>query len=395
MKNALTLSVLTLLMAACGGGASQSVEDLVASKDLEAIRAERSALESQLKGLEDQIAILDSVIASRDENANLPLVSTLTAKAGNFVHFLEFQGDVATKQNVLIYPEMAGILKKIYVKKGQKVSKGQLLASIEDGGLSDQLAQARTQAELASTTFERQKRLWEQNIGSEIQYLQAKAQFEAGTSTVKQLESQVAKTALRAPFSGIIDDLIKEQGTVVAPGQGSEVFRIVNLSNMYLDVEVPESHLPNVTVGKEVKVYFPVLGDSMVSKVRQTSNFIDPANRSFMIEVPVTDNKNGKVKPNLTAKVLVNDYANPKALMIPQGIISENANGEQYVYTIGSDNGKSVAKRTFIETGKTNGDLIEVTQGLKEGDKVIEEGARNVREGQAVQVLAQAVASGR
>jgi RND family efflux transporter MFP subunit len=334
-----------------------------------------------------QLQSLDSAIALLDDSAKLPLVTTIAVAPQKFDHYLELQGDVMTKQNVLIYPEMAGTLNRVYVKKGQKVTKGQVLASIDDGGLSSQLAQMKTQAELSRTTFERQKRLWEQNIGSEIQYLQAKTNYEAQTSAVKQMESQVAKSTIRAPFAGIIDDVIKDQGTVVAPGPGSEVFRIVNLSNMYVEVEVPESHLPNVTPGKEVKVYFPVLGDSVNTKIRETGNFINPSNRSFTAEIPVPSH-DGKIKPNLTARVMINDYTSENAILIPQSILSENAEGEQYVFLVEADSIENdpVAKKVIIKTGKTQGDFVEVLSGINSGDAIIDEGARSVKEGQKVKI---------
>lgn len=386
MKKAIYITITALILASCGSGSSNSVENVIASKDVEAIRAKRNSVTEELKALEAQVKQLDEAIGELDDNSKLPLVSALTVAPQKFQHYLELQGDVMTDQNVLVYPEMAGTLYRVYVKEGQQVSKGQLLASIDDGGLSSQLAQLRTQAELAKTTFERQKRLWEQNIGSEIQYLQAKTQYEAQQSAVKQLESQVGKSSIRAPFSGIVDNIIKDQGTVVSPGPGSEVFRIVNLSDMYIDVEVPESHLPNVTVGKEAEVYFPVLGESITTQVRQTGNFINPSNRSFSVEIPVP-NKNGKVKPNLTAKVKINDYTNENAILIPQSVVSENAEGEQYVYLISEENGEIMAKKSIITPGKTQGDYLEVLEGISSGSQVIVEGARRVRDGQKVQVI--------
>jgi membrane fusion protein (multidrug efflux system) len=386
MKKAIYITITALILASCGSGSSNSVENVIASKDVEAIRAKRNSVTEELKALEAQVKQLDEAIGELDDSSKLPLVSALTVAPQKFQHYLELQGDVMTDQNVLVYPEMAGTLYRVYVKEGQQVSKGQLLASIDDGGLSSQLAQLRTQAELAKTTFERQKRLWEQNIGSEIQYLQAKTQYEAQQSAVKQLESQVGKSSIRAPFSGIVDNIIKDQGTVVSPGPGSEVFRIVNLSDMYIDVEVPESHLPNVTVGKEAEVYFPVLGESITTQVRQTGNFINPSNRSFSVEIPVP-NKNGKVKPNLTAKVKINDYTNENAILIPQSVVSENAEGEQYVYLISEENGEVMAKKSIITPGKTQGDYLEVLEGISSGSQVIVEGARRVRDGQQVQVI--------
>ncbi|WP_421804616.1 efflux RND transporter periplasmic adaptor subunit [Flagellimonas sp.] len=386
MKKAIYITITTLVLASCGSGSGNSVESVIASKDVEAIRAKRNSVTEELKALESQVKQLDEAIGELEDNTKLPLVSALTVEPQQFQHYLELQGDVMTDQNVLVYPEMAGTLYRVYVKEGQRVSKGQLLASIDDGGLSSQLAQLRTQAELAKTTFERQKRLWEQNIGSEIQYLQAKTQYEAQQSAVKQLESQVGKSSIRAPFSGIVDDIIKDQGTVVSPGPGSEIFRIVNLSDMYIDVEVPESHLPNVTPGKEAEVYFPVLGESITTKVRQTGNFINPSNRSFSAEIPVP-NKTGNVKPNLTAKVKINDYTNENAILIPQSVVSENAEGEQYVYLIAEENGEVIAKKSIITPGRTQGDYLEVLEGISSGSQVIVEGARRVRDGQKVQVI--------
>lgn len=374
-------------MISCGGNSGSTIEEVVASKDLQAIRASRTDLTNQVKELENKIKVLDDAITELDENAKLPLVTTMTVEAQKFNHYLELQGDVMTDQNVLVYPEMAGTLFKIHVKEGQSVSKGQLLASIDDGGLSSQVAQLKTQLALAQTTFERQKRLWDQNIGSEIQYLQAKSQYEAQESAVKQLESQVAKSSIRAPFSGIVDQVIKDQGTVVSPGPGSEVFRIVNLSDMHVEVEVPEAHLGNITPGKNVEVYFPVLGDVVESKVRQTGNFINPGNRSFRIEIPVP-NKNGAIKPNLTAIAKINDYTNENAILIPLSVISENATGDQYVYlTLPEDSGKGmISKRSIVQLGKTQGDIVEVLAGLEAGDQVIVEGARSVRENQKVKI---------
>ena len=387
MRKFLYVFVFGIIIASCGGG-DNSVENVISSKNLESIRAKRTEIAEQQKALDAQIALLDSVITELDDNVNLPLVTTLSVQPQEFHHYLELQGDVMTDQNVLVYPEMPGTLYRVYVKEGQRVSKGQLLASIDDGGLSSQLAQLKTQEALAETTYQRQKRLWEQNIGSEIQYLQAKSNYEAQESAVKQMVSQLAKSQIRAPFSGVIDDIIKDQGTVVNPGPGSEVFRIVNLSDMYVEVEVPEAHLPNITPGKDVEVYIPVLGSTVQSKVRQTGNFINPGNRSFSVEIPVP-NKDGAVKPNLTAIAKINDYSSNDAILIPQSVVSENATGEQYVYTTkenGTEN-EVIAQKTVITLGKTQGDDVEVLSGLNAGDNIIVEGARSVRDNQQVKVL--------
>ncbi|WP_430428311.1 efflux RND transporter periplasmic adaptor subunit [Maribacter litoralis] len=386
MKKLPILLIAVISLYSCGGK-DQSVAEIISEQNLEAIRAKKNEITTQQKLIDAQLKSLDSAIAILGNEEKLPLVNTLTAKKEVFNHYLELQGDVSTKQNVLIYPEMAGTLQRVHVKEGDRVSRGQVLATIDDGGLSSQLNQLKTQASLAKTTFERQERLWNQNIGSEIQYLQAKTNYEAVENMVSQAESQLGKSTIRAPFSGIIDDVIKDQGTVVAPGQGSEVFRIVNLSDMYIEVEVPEAYIGNVTKGKEALVYFPVLGDSIVTKIRETGNFINPANRSFEAEIPVP-NKEGKIKPNLTAKVNINDYTSEDAILIPTSIISENAEGEQYVFVAdeASAEGESIVKRTIITTGKTQGAEIEVLTGLNDGDHIIKEGARSVKDGQKVKI---------
>ncbi|TRX49190.1 efflux RND transporter periplasmic adaptor subunit [Fulvivirga sp. M361] len=390
MKKTLSAIILIAVFGtACEQKNEGSISELIASGDIKAIQSKKSEMSKQQKALEQDIALLDSVINANDGNKKFPLVTTFTAKTQMFEHFVELQGDVTTKQNVLIYPEMAGPLVKVYVNEGDRVSKGQLLGTIDDGGMSSQLQQFKTQLALEKTTYERQKRLWEQKIGSEIQYLQAKSRYESQESAVAQMESQLGKYSIRAPFNGIIDDVIKDQGTIVAPGgPGSEVFRIVNLSNMYIEVSVPESYIVNVTPGKNVKVHFPVLNETVESKVRQTGNFINPDNRSFTVEIPVP-NKGGKIKPNLTAKVQINDYKNEQAILIPQSIVSENAEGEQYAFVasnVSSDN-IAEANKTIITTGKTQGDYVEVLSGITSGQNVIQEGARSVKDGQQVKIL--------
>ena len=267
------------------------------------------------------------------------------------------------------------------------MQKGQLLARIDDGGLSQQLAQLKIQFELARTTFERQQRLWEQKIGSEIQYLQAKSNYEAQEQAIGQMEQQLAKTVVTAPFSGTIDDVMTEKGSVVMAGQSS-LMRIVNLQNMYIETEVPEKYISSVTVNKNVEIEFPVLQKKLTSRIRQVGDFINPNNRTFKAEVSIPNNGN-TVKPNLTARLRINDYTNEKALLIPQSIISENATGEQYIYVVEERNGQNeaVAKKVIIETGLTQGDVIEVTSGLEHGQEIIREGARSVNEGQQVRIL--------
>ncbi len=388
MKKLLTILLATFLLVSCGGeGEKVAVEDVIEQGDLAAIRAKRKEIMGDYSEMQNKIKQLNEAIAKLDTLKKLPLITTLQIKDTIFNHYLELQGNVDTKQNMVLYPEYSGVLSRVYVKEGQRVGKGQLLASIGDGGLSQQVAQMEIQADLAKTTYERQQRLWEQKIGSEIQYLQAKTAYEAQLKAVEQMKTQLGKTGIRAPFSGIVDEIITEQGSVVGPGQ-SQILRIVSLNNMYIETEVPEKYITQLKKGTDVQVNLPVLGTTIATKVRQVGNFINPVNRSFKVEVAVP-NKKGLIKPNLTAKVKINDYTNDKAILIPQSVISENAEGEQYAYVVSTPNadGEAIAKRVIIETGLSQGDNIEVTNGIKSGDAVIQEGARSVKDGQEVKII--------
>ncbi|TXE08144.1 efflux RND transporter periplasmic adaptor subunit [Gelidibacter salicanalis] len=387
MKNIITLLIVALMFTSCGDDSNNTVENTLKSNNLETIRKKRAELVDEQQVLHDKIKQLDEKISVLDTTKNVPLITTFKAATEEFNHVLDLQGNVTTKNLMVLKPEYNGILTNVYVKEGQAVRKGQTLGKIDDGGLSQQLAQQQIQADLAKTTFERQKRLWDQKIGSEIQYLQAKSTYEGQAEAVNQIRQQIAKTIIKAPFSGTIDDIMTEQGNVVAAGQ-TEVMRIVNLDDMYIETEVPERYVNAITKGKAVEVNFPVLGKTIATTVRQTSSVINPANRTFRAEVAIP-NKDKTIKPNLTARLKINDYTNESALLIPQSIISENAQGEQYVYVVKDKDNKNqgTATRVVIKTGRTQGDQIEVLEGIENNAELIQEGARSVKDGQTVEVL--------
>ena len=385
MKKLTYISLIALLVMACNSEEKESLDRILESKNIEKIREKRKEINAQKLEINSKLDAIDEVLSELDTSKKIPLVSTLTLKNEAFNHFIELQGNVNTRDMLVLYPQFAGTLDHITVKEGQYVKKGQILAKIDDGGLTQQLNQLKIQKNLAQTTYERQERLWKQNIGSEIQYLQAKSLYEAQAQAIEQLEKQIERTMVIAPFSGTIDEIITEEGSVVGPGQ-NPILRIVNLDNMFIETDVPERYIQTVTKGKKTLVSFDFISEQIESKVYQTANFINPANRTFKIEVKVP-NKNKSIKPNLTAKLKINDYFNPEAILIPQSIIKENALGEQYVFIIESDEKDLIANKAIIKTGKTQGDVIEVIDGLNANDQIIIEGARSVRDGQAVNVL--------
>lgn len=386
MKNIITSLLIGFVIVSCGGDSKNTTESVIEKGDLTQLREKRAELVTQADALSKEIELIDNAIGKLDANHKLALISTFTAKDTVFNHYLELQAAVQTKENIVLNAEYGGTLQQVYVTEGQKVSKGQTLAKIDDGGLSQQLAQLEIQANLAKTTFERQQNLWNQKIGSEIQYLQAKSNYEAQAKAVSQMKSQVAKTIVRAPFSGTIDDVITEKGSNVAPG--TPIVRIVNLGNMYLEAEVPEKYTKAITKGSDVIVEFPILGESLTTKVSQASSYINPGNRSFNIQIQVP-NKNKEIKPNLSAKIKIKDYTNPKVTTVPISIISENAEGEQYLYVaenVSKDN-MATAKKVIVTTGKSQGNFVEILEGIKDGDLIIKEGARSVKDGQKVSII--------
>lgn len=385
MKKILYISLLGLLITSCGGDSKNaSVDKAIESKNLTTIKTTRAEIQKQYDAIAAELAKLDLAIAELDTLKKSALVTTAIVNDTIFTHYIDIQGNVDTKQNLIIYPEYSGVLTQVYVKSGQKVNKGQILARIDDGGLSNQLAQMETQATLAKTTFERQKNLWDKKIGSEIQYLQAKTNYEAQMKAVAQMKAQLGKTIVKAPFSGVIDEVITEKGQVVGPGQ--QLMRIVNLSDMYVSANVPESFIGKIKNGAIVDVEVKSTGKIYKGKVRQIGNYINPNNRNFSIEVAVPNSDN-LLRPNQVAVLKIEDYKKPNAILVPESIVTENAVGEKIIYTVDTSGKEPKAIKKTIVVGLTSGSNIEVKSGLNKGEQIIIEGARSVQNGDVVEIL--------
>lgn len=385
MKKILFISLMGLIITSCGGDAkTASVDKAIESKDITKIKTTRAEIQKQYDAIGAELAKLDAALAELDTIKKVALVSTAVVKDTVFTHYIDIQGNVDTRQNLIIYPEFSGVLSQVYVKTGQKVSKGQTLAKIDDGGLSNQLAQMETQAALAKTTFERQKNLWDKKIGSEIQYLQAKTNYEAQMKAVAQMKAQLAKTIVRAPFSGIIDEVITDKGQVVGPGQ--QLMRIVNLSDMYVSANIPESFIGKIKVGAIVDIQVKSIGKTYQGRVRQVGNYINPNNRNFSIEVAVPNTDN-LLRPNQVAVLKIEDYKKPNAILVPESIVTENAAGEKIIYTVDTSSKEPKAVKKTITIGLTSGSNVEVKSGLNKGETIIIEGARSVQNGDQVEII--------
>jgi RND family efflux transporter MFP subunit len=361
----------SLLLIACG---EKSTDDLIKDKNITELKNRKATIQAELEKID--AALLKGNKTPETE----ALVSVVTIKDTVFNHYLEIQGNVNTKENILVQPEFSGTLTTLNVKAGQRVSKGQILGKVDDAGMSQQLASIENQYALAKTTFERQKNLWDKKIGSEIQFLQAQAQMISAQKSVAQMRAQVAKTVIRAPFSGTIDEVFVERGQVVAPSpQG--LMRIVNLSNMYVSTTVPETYIGKLKPGTEVDVFLTSLGETYKGKVRQVANFINPSNRSFGIEVSVP-NPDNLLRPNQVAKLKIIDYTINNAIVVPTNVVQEDGEHNKFVFIATNVTGKKgVAKKVLVKVGKSSNNVTEILSGLTANDVIVTEGANNIADG--------------
>jgi RND family efflux transporter MFP subunit len=374
MKKIFLLSVMSMLFAACSQKDNNgNIDNLIESKNLVKIQAKRVELQAQITKLDEAIATLDTTKVAA-------LVSIQTLKDTVFNHYLEIQGNVDTKENILVQPEVPGTLVTLNALAGQRVSKGQILGRVDDGGGSQQLESLESQYALAKTTFERQKNLWEKKIGSEMQFLNAQTQMISAQKAVAQAKAQLAKTVIRAPFTGVIDEVFVERGEVVAAGARG-LMRIVNLNNMYVSTLVPETYIGKLKIGTVVDVTLNSLGKTYKGKIRQIASSINASNRSFNIEVALP-NPDNLLRPNQVAKLRIVDYTNNKAVVVPTNVVQEDGKGNQYVYTITDIKGNSgTAKKVIVETGKSSNNVTEILSGLSEDDRIVTEGVNTISEG--------------
>lgn len=374
------ITLLAGLLLGCSSSETPNTQTLIAQKDVAGLRAKQAELVKQNNAIKMELNTVIEAIDALDENKKRSLVTVLSLKKEFFQHTVILQGTVKTDQNLMLSAEFLGKVKAIHVKEGQTVKKGDLLLSIDDGGLSQNVALLKTQRDLAKTIYFRQKRLWDQNIGSEIEYLQAKAAFESQENSYEQLKKQLDKASLYAPFSGRIDDIVAEVGQLVTPGI-NPLLRLVNLQSMYIEVDVPERYFTAIEKGTTATIEIPSFKHSYKSRVTHKGTHISPGNRTF--KATLAADSGVTLAPNTITIVKLVDYQKSDALVIPLEVVSENFEGTQYVYVVTESN---KAEKRFIETGLVEGDVIQVISGLKPEDRVIDEGARLVKENENVRI---------
>ena len=301
--NKFYIILLITVIIGCNSSGSISIESLIENNDLDELKKRKDEYVDAMNAMKLELNEINSGIAFLDENERLALVSKYEIKEQVFTSYIEAQANLKTRKNILILPEFQGTLEKIYVDEGQNVSKGKLLAEINDSGLKEQLDQLIIQRDFAKENYERIQRLWENNIGSEIQFLKSKSDFESIQKGVDQMRDMLSKTKIYAPFTGVVDEIIANQGSNLIPGI-TNILRLVNLEDVYAEAFVSEKYISSISNGTEAIVKIPLLNKEIKSEVTQTGNFIDPNNRTFRIEIPV-DNSDRRIKQNLDAKEII------------------------------------------------------------------------------------------
>jgi RND family efflux transporter MFP subunit len=378
MRKILILSLLALV--ACG------------PNELEKKKAELKEHKNQILELNQKIAVLEEEISEMDpeygrQNREATLITTLPVRQGEFTHYVEVSGSVQSRRNVTVSAEIMGKVENIRVTEGQTVNKGQTLISLDNDILRNNIKELETSLELAKTVFERQQNLWEKNIGTEIQYLQAKNNMESLERRLATTRSQLAQSAITAPFSGSIDRLFIREGEMAQPG--APLIRIVSNENMYIEADLSEAFIGKFEKGDKVEVTFPNLDLEFESTINAIGNVIDQNNRTFSIEVDLKVSED-KVKPNLLAVLRLKDFESENAVVIPSNLIQRDNRG-YYVYVIDNSNSEPVAKKVQVDRGITYNNETLIKSGLTGNEVLINDGFNEVAEGHQVKVVENAI----
>jgi len=344
-------------------------------------------LEKQQHEISEKIKTLKAEISSEgktEENTQkLASVSVETIMPVNFDHFIEVQGTVESDNNILIPAQTSGIVEHLFVEEGEKVEKGQLLAELDGAIYEKSIEELNTALELATTVFERQNRLWDKKIGSEISFLQAKTNKESLERKLETIKEQYRLTKIFSPINGTVDNILIKEGE--AAGAGFGAIRVVQLSDLKIKANLAENHISQVHKNDQVQVNISSSGSMFKSNIMSVSKVIDPENRTFKIELDIPKNiKN--IKPNMLAVLQVKDYSNHNAMIIPLNVLQKTGNS-YFIFLAKKINNKLIAKKTFIKMGKYYKNIVEISEGLKKGDKVIIQGFQNLSDGEVITII--------
>ena len=366
-----TLLYLTVIVFLASCGAKESGDK---QAELETLKKERSALDDKIKAIEKELALNDTTKSDKGE-----LVVVTEIQPIPFTHYIELQGKIDADENVMVTPQIPGVIDAVYVVVGQSVSKGQVLAETDNDAMVKNIETLQSQLAFAKDVFNKQKALWDQKIGSEIQYLSAKNNVETLEKSIAAANEQISATKLISPISGVVDAVDVKVGQI-----GSPVFqgiRVVNMRTLKAKGEVSESHAEFVSAGDNTKIILTDLNKEIDAKISFASSVINPQSRTFSVEAKLPSESN--LKPNMIAVIKIADYEVANAMVVDLNMIQKSADAA-FVYVAAQENGKTVAQRRVVTVGKIYNGMAEITSGLEKGDKVITSGYQNLIAGQEI-----------
>jgi len=376
MKNSFILVLISaLLVAACGG--ADTGTPAAKKQRLAALLKDQSRLAVEVAELEQELAAADKPVTSNSEKPKAVTVAQVSATT--FKHYIEVQGSVTTNNVVTVNAKMPGTLEAVYVSEGDIVKKGQILAKIDNAVSQSSLKELQTRLQVAEDLYARQSALWEQKIGSELQYINAKANRDGLLRSINTLNTQIRQTLITAPISGTIDATNARVGETAQNPAG--LFKIVNLSELKISADVAEAYLLYLKKGASVEVDFPELNQTQNGKIFFISSTVNPTSRTITVEARVPSTN--KLRPNMLAKVRVNDQTLPNTIAIDQNLVQTNESGD-IVYVVAQKDGKSVAESRKIVTGLSYNGRVQIISGLRPGDALITLGYQDVTDGQAI-----------
>ncbi len=376
MKNYLIILLTFTLAISCQPEQEGLPDDIEELKVLQrTTKTELSNLKNQLSEIESKMSEIDPGLFEKPKK----LVTGLSLSKGNFERFIELQGSVKADETVYVSSETGGRIVNLTVKEGDYAKKGRLIAKIDLESLDKQLAEIQKSLEMAKQIYERQERLWNQNIGTEIQYLQAKNNVEQIEKSIETLNYQKTKSNVYSPISGEVAMLNKELGEVAGPGE--PIATLLNTRKLNISVDIPENLLPAVSRGDYVSVTIPAINYEEKHRIKRIGTQVNPSNRTIPVEVEIY-NSTGKIKPNLLATMLVKDFESTDVITIPTTLLQQEVSGKYFVYTIESEDENKVVTKKYIEVGESYEDKIVVLEGLTENEIIIDKGSRLVSSGE-------------
>ncbi len=345
-------------------------------------KTELADLKSQQKEIEGKIKALEKELGTTEKKAEAtPIVVAVSPiQAQSFKHFVEGQGVVTSKNIVMVTPQMGGTITSMILVEGQAVKKGQVVATIDNAVMKESMVEIKTQLELANTVFNKQKALWDQQIGTEIQYLQAKANKESLEKRIITMETQMGLSKVYAPISGVVEKVMQKSGEMGMPG--APMAQIVNVGDLKITAKIADTYVGSVKKGDAITVKFPDINKEFTTRISLVNALIDPASRTFGIEANIPS-LGGSLKPNQVAIININDLSKANALIVSQNIIQKTELGD-LVYVAVTENGKKIAKAKKVKTGISYNGNVEILEGLTSGEMVITQGYQDLVDGSLI-----------